>query len=184
MEKIIRECFRERQLVKDQISFLSSHLNSISSVETARRDYKALNGDYDRFDYSLVPDYVAYKERRWNATVEGLTREMPRILPSGSFEDSEEPAGDFSVTQASVSTICPISRCTFHTPVRSRRCKHTYEEAAIQALLRGVRTIECPVAGCRKAVGEQDLERDVDMVRRVQRNNASKRGVFSQTSKR
>ena len=177
VDELVRRLLKEKAEAAEERSVLASLTSNCATSAEASRLVTTISTP--AIDYSRSADYVAFKERLWNVRPESSSRDMPRILPSGEWaavNEAEDDGAGFSVTQAAVSTVCPVLRVTFRNPLRSRRCKHTYDAEGIRGLLAGQRSIGCPVSGCRKAVSEEDLEVDEAMVRRLKR--AAKQSLF------
>ena len=67
------------------------------------------------------------------------------------------------------SITCPITRKQMVQPVRSKKCNHSYEKAAIVQLIRNRQRAHCPVAGCANFVTDGDLEPNEDLAFRIKR---------------
>ena len=70
--------------------------------------------------------------------------------------------------------ICPITKQTLVSPVRSNKCGHVYSKEAILLHIKNIKKKgrnlpSCPVAGCSHTVDLNDLERDVDIERQLKR---------------
>ncbi|PNS15012.1 hypothetical protein CAC42_2241 [Sphaceloma murrayae] len=98
---------------------------------------------------------------------------------------------DVAVARESVSTRCPVTLQEFVEPVTSRKCPHSFEEAAIFEMIgkstititvreghsfrdeegtgKQAKAVQCPVPGCERMLTKRDLERDFVLKRRVER---------------
>lgn len=95
----------------------------------------------------------------------------------GQGGDEEAIDSDTELVMAAQkrSTKCSLTQKTFVDPVRTDRCKHTFERAAIEQMIRTKRggVVTCPIAGCSKKIELSDLKTDLAMVREVRKLNAA-----------
>ncbi|KAL7748006.1 E3 SUMO-protein ligase NSE2 [Sorochytrium milnesiophthora] len=80
---------------------------------------------------------------------------------------------DFEIVSDTQLMVCPLTAQPLREPMRSKRCRHHYERAAIldhiRQHVRNRERAECPVAGCNYFVDEADLERNVVLEQRLRR---------------
>ncbi|KAI1493917.1 zinc-finger of the MIZ type in Nse subunit-domain-containing protein [Biscogniauxia mediterranea] len=151
----------------------------------AAQDY-ASRTPYER--YGLNNDYVGFKGM-WHDAVHGADG---KPLPDASKwftqgggggggrnnndeEEEDDDDEDLVVAEEHISIHCPLSMVVMQDPYTSRKCKHTFEKAAIAVFLRDQpgRRAQCPQTGCNKEVSMDDFYADQVMLRRIQRAQAS-----------
>lgn len=91
---------------------------------------------------------------------------------SGVEEEMGEDDELVVATQTS-SFKCPLTQKIMTDPVTSAVCKHSYERAAIEALLRQNRRgpLRCPIAGCPKSLTMKDLAPNPKLLRQIQKQH-------------
>jgi SUMO ligase MMS21 Smc5/6 complex component len=104
---------------------------------------------------------------------------MQRVYEVNHAKDFEVQYDDDELiaTQATVNIIDPFTLDVMVVPVRSTKCKHTYEKSSIEEVLQKNRNrpVQCPVVGCNQMVSLDDLESDVQMevvIKRAQKNKS------------
>lgn len=102
----------------------------------------------------------------------------------GAGEDTDSD-DEIAIAGQTISTRCPLTLQEFKTPLTSKLCPHSFEKSAIMSLIKEQRpttaargrqvrtewtpTVQCPVPGCQKVLGEADLRFDVVLVRKIKR---------------
>lgn len=110
-------------------------------------DYEA-KSKYQR--YALNNDYIQFK-KLWHDSKHGADR---KPLPNATQwfnedgqEGGEESDEDLIVAEEVIDLKCPLSLVMMREPYTSKKCKHTFEKAAIFEFLHG-RSQKCPQTGC------------------------------------
>jgi hypothetical protein len=110
-------------------------------------DYEA-KSMYQR--YGLSNDYIQFK-KLWHDATHGADR---KPLPNAKqwFDENDQEGGedsdeDLIVAEEVIDLKCPLSLVMMKEPYTSKRCKHTFEKAAIFEFLHG-RPQKCPQTGC------------------------------------
>ncbi|EGW31731.1 uncharacterized protein SPAPADRAFT_62332 [Spathaspora passalidarum NRRL Y-27907] len=91
--------------------------------------------------------------------------------PEDQIPDENEDE-ELNVSGGKISLKDPLSLNYYSDPVRSKRCKHTFERSNIEEQLkRGEasreRITHCPIAACSQVINRADLEADVLMIIRI-----------------
>ncbi|OLN85215.1 E3 SUMO-protein ligase nse2 [Colletotrichum chlorophyti] len=151
------------------------------------REWERLNA-YQR--YALNNDYAAFK-KLWHDAAHGDS-EVPLpnanrwfdsngnpVMPTGRTGHAEEEAGvaaaddddDLVIAGEVRDYKCPLSMQEFEEPYSSKVCTHTYEKRWIIDMVRKAanQRAECPVAGCSKVLGVDDLFYDPVILRKMKR---------------
>ncbi|WQF83778.1 Putative E3 SUMO-protein ligase Nse2 (Mms21) [Colletotrichum destructivum] len=142
--------------------------------------------------YALNNDYAAFK-KLWHDAVHGDT-EMPLPNAKHWFDNAGNPimpmrrspanTGDEPGAQAADQSDediviagevrdyrCPLSMQLFENPVSNNVCSHTYEKQWIVDMLRKApnERVQCPVSGCSRELGLDDLYDDPVILRKMKR---------------
>ena len=110
----------------------------------------------------------------------------------GTGEDAESD-DEIAIAGQTISTRCPLTLQEFKEPLTSKLCPHSFEKSAIMSLIKEQRpmtagrgrpvpavwtpTVQCPVPGCHKVLGEADLMFDVVLVRKIKRTQRIQEAV-------
>ena len=95
------------------------------------------------------------------------------------------PDDDIAIAREKVSLKCPITLQTFRDPVTSAKCRHTFERAAIEDMIRQSIITHVPVSGGRRVLAvrcpecstintQEDFRADHVILRRVKRAEEEK----------
>lgn len=170
---------------------LERHTDRYTSLKLSAR--YASNNDYVGFkqivhDAQYPADQAGHiplpHARTWFADEEGAAPPQPGV--TNTADDSDD---DIAIDRENISTRCPITLAEFVEPVRSRKCPHSFEKAAILEMIGGsrpetghgrrgapafVKNVQCPVTGCQSVLTEEDLLQDAALVRRIKRLQRAK----------
>ncbi|KAI5922887.1 zinc-finger of the MIZ type in Nse subunit-domain-containing protein [Camillea tinctor] len=144
----------------------------------AAEDY-ATRTLYER--YGLNNDYVGFKGM-WHDAVHGADgKPLPDASKwftqggGGRNNNEDDEDEDLVVAEEHISIHCPLSMVVMQDPYTSRKCKHTFEKAAILEFLKSQpeQQAQCPQTGCSKEVSKDDFYADQVMLRKIQRAQAS-----------
>ncbi|KAF4969134.1 hypothetical protein FZEAL_10284 [Fusarium zealandicum] len=137
----------------------------------------ALNNDYAAFK-KLWHDAMAGEEgpplpdaSRWFRS-DGQPVMRANALGSGAAEDDESD-DDIAVAREVLSINCPLTLQPMQQPYSNRKCKHTFEKAALLDYLPLRGEAQCPQTGCSekfsRARFDHDFYLDQAMMRRIKR---------------
>ncbi|KAI1636941.1 zinc-finger of the MIZ type in Nse subunit-domain-containing protein [Biscogniauxia mediterranea] len=174
--------------VMGEAADVAGPLRILKDAKTRAAEDYASRTPYER--YGLNNDYVGFKGM-WHDAVHGADG---KPLPDASKwftqggggrnnngegeeegDEDEDEDEDLVVAEEHISIHCPLSMVVMQDPYTSRKCKHTFEKAAIAVFLRDQpgRRAQCPQTGCNKEVSMDDFYADQVMLRRIQRAQAS-----------
>ncbi|KAI9151691.1 E3 SUMO-protein ligase nse2 [Paramyrothecium foliicola] len=165
-----------------------------------RRDQKL--EEYERMSmrerYALNNDYAGFKKLWHDAAVGEDGPPLPDASrwfrsdgqpvmntaggagTSGPSMAGDEDMGqddDIAVAREVVSTKCPLTLRDMDEPYSNRKCKHTFERAAILDYLPPRDRVQCPQTGCSQYFSKADFAKDFyldeAMLRRIQRQKAA-----------
>ncbi|KAH7157724.1 zinc-finger of the MIZ type in Nse subunit-domain-containing protein [Dactylonectria estremocensis] len=144
-------------------------------------DYSALSMQQR---YALNNDYAAFK-KLWHDAMAGedgppLPDASRWFRPDGqpvmrelADDDAGEDDDDIAVAREVLSMKCPLTLQPMKQPYSNRKCKHTFEKAAILDYLSMRGEKQCPQTGCSqmfsRAQFDEDFYLDQAMVRRIRR---------------
>lgn len=162
---------RADAMLELKVSAVAKAMNEVSSqveVDCARNN-RENNAAYEED----VKDYAAQLLAKVTTDMKGADKKavesdiyknvMKQIKVFGGDDDD----GLF-IVNAEKSLICPLTNAQFRKPVKSRKCNHTYEDAAIKNHIKiGKGNPMCPVAGCAHHVTRNDLKDDTEMERQL-----------------
>ncbi|KAL2821987.1 zinc-finger of the MIZ type in Nse subunit-domain-containing protein [Aspergillus granulosus] len=137
--------------------------------------------------FAHLEDPNARSKRRNSSSAP--TRRNTRQRQRSASVDSD----DLAIERERISLKCPLTLVLFKDPVTSTKCPHSFERAAILAMIAGssmtvavpgqmssssrrhhrVRAVKCPV--CSEVLMESDLREDLVLLRRVRRAEAAQR---------
>ncbi|XP_028406066.1 E3 SUMO-protein ligase NSE2-like [Dendronephthya gigantea] len=108
------------------------------------------------------PNIKEFVKQVWNVHHSG----QPLPTDQNATIDS-----DIMIAQASEeSVICPLTQKQMVEPVRSKKCHHSFEKAAILHHIRVRQNrVRCPVGGCAHYVTEADIEPNSSLAFRIKR---------------
>ncbi|KAL7722200.1 SP-RING-type domain-containing protein [Entamoeba marina] len=91
-----------------------------------------------------------------------------------AVRDDPFPGDDEDIIiEDKVSFNCPLTRKLFEDPVKSTVCGHTFSKQAIISYIGSNRKRKCPVAGCDRSFGKNDLEKDVETIHAMERHQTA-----------
>lgn len=149
--------FEQEQKVAVQGTVSELH----SERETRKENYETTT-PYQR--YALDNEYIAFK-KLWH---DGLAGDDGPPLPDaskwfradgtpvmgisleqlGGGNDNDDSDDDLAVAREVISVNCPLTLRPLVEPYSNRKCKHTFEKAAILEYLASGREMQCPQTGC------------------------------------
>ncbi|CAM1502072.1 Fc.00g040560.m01.CDS01 [Cosmosporella sp. VM-42] len=136
--------------------------------------------------YAVNNDYAAFK-KLWHDAMAGedgpplpdasrwFTRDGQPVMgrpgeDAGGDDDSDD---DIAVAREVLSINCPLTLRVLDQPYSNRKCKHTFEKAAILDYLPPHGEVQCPQTGCSQMFSrmrfDQDFYLDQVMMKRIQR---------------
>ncbi|KAK6490710.1 E3 SUMO-protein ligase NSE2 [Huso huso] len=113
--------------------------------------------------------YIQFKENLQEARKQGGLQS-----PEGNEKENEnEMDDDIAVTQSQRNTICPITQLEMVSPMKNKKCNHSYDEQAILGLIKSRhnqrKKARCPVVGCDNAdIKQSDLVPDTTLKRAIE----------------
>ncbi|KAJ4310614.1 hypothetical protein N0V84_010885 [Fusarium piperis] len=160
-----------------------------SILERFRTMRAKKEADYTAMDmhqrYALNNDYAGFK-KLWHdamADVDGPPlpdasrwfrpdgRPVMRATTPGAADDDDDD--DIAVAREVISINCPLTLQPMKQPYSNRKCKHTFEKAALLDYLPLRGNAQCPQTGCSehfsRARFDHDFFLDQAMVRRIKR---------------
>ncbi|EEU47314.1 uncharacterized protein NECHADRAFT_67189 [Fusarium vanettenii 77-13-4] len=147
-----------------------------------KADYTAMNM-HQR--YALNNDYAGFK-KLWHDAMAGEDgpplpdasrwfrpdgRPVMRATTPGAADDDDDD--DIAVAREVLSINCPLTLQPMKQPYSNRKCKHTFEKAALLDYLPLRGDAQCPQTGCSERFSrsrfDHDFYLDQAMVRRIKR---------------
>ncbi|KAF7552140.1 hypothetical protein G7046_g7509 [Stylonectria norvegica] len=167
------------------IDLLATHIAEKQSAYTSLSMHEryALNNDYAAFK-KLWHDAMAGEEgpplpdaSRWfRRDGQPVMRGAAQILAAGGISgegDDDDDDDDIAVEREVLSVNCPLTLRPMDQPYSNRKCKHTFEKAAILDYLQMQGEHQCPQTGCSQMFSrikfDEDFYLDQAMVRRIKR---------------
>ncbi|KAI5369712.1 Putative E3 SUMO-protein ligase Nse2 (Mms21) [Septoria linicola] len=103
------------------------------------------------------------------------------VPPPGTRQDIDnaESDDDIAIVSGQISIKCPLTLKEFEDPLSSKKCKHTFEAAAIHEMIANStmrpKAVQCPVPGCSAVLEKNDLHQNKLLIRRIRRVQKAKR---------
>ncbi|KAH6894276.1 zinc-finger of the MIZ type in Nse subunit-domain-containing protein [Thelonectria olida] len=138
---------------------------------TLHRRY-ALNNDYAHFK-KVWHDSMAGEEGPPLPDASRWFRDDKPVMRIQAEAEDEDEDDDIAVAREVLSINCPLTLQPMNEPYSNRKCKHTFEKAAILDYLSMRGEKQCPQTGCSRMFSragfDQDFFLDQAMVRRIRR---------------
>ncbi|KAM0439923.1 hypothetical protein ACHAPT_001021 [Fusarium lateritium] len=167
----------------------SKDLAAPSNLERFKAMRAKKKADYTAMDmhqrYALNNDYAAFK-KLWHDSMAGEDgpplpdasrwfrpdgRPVMRATSPGAADDDDDD--DIAVAREVLSINCPLTLQPMKQPFSNRKCKHTFEKAALLDYLPVRGEAQCPQTGCSerfsRAQFDHDFYLDQVMMRRIKR---------------
>ncbi|KAI8721944.1 SP-RING-type domain-containing protein [Fusarium sp. LHS14.1] len=168
----------------------SKDLAAIPSILERFKDMRAKKkSDYTAMNmhqrYALNNDYSGFK-KLWHDAMAGEDgpplpdasrwfrpdgRPVMRATTPGAADDDDDD--DIAVAREVLSINCPLTLQPMKQPYSNRKCKHTFEKAALLDYLPMRGDAQCPQTGCSERFSrsrfDHDFYLDQAMVRRIKR---------------
>ncbi|KAI8084903.1 zinc-finger of the MIZ type in Nse subunit-domain-containing protein, partial [Halteromyces radiatus] len=136
------------------------HYNEAWGKEKQRYD-----GLADKDKYHRHEKYNEFKQLVWNVKHPDIP--MPSL---GEMENNHGDNDDELIVAATKKSLkCPLTTTWLVEPMTSKSCKHTFSKDAIFGMIKrsNGQIVECPVPGCRQALGMTSFYEDTLMERLV-----------------
>jgi E3 SUMO-protein ligase NSE2 len=143
-------------------------LHVYRELRAKKRDEYAALSAHQR--YALNNEYATFK-KLWHDGMVGeegppladasrwFDAQGDPVMPGlgDAAEDAEDSDDDIAVEREVISLICPITQQMMEEPYSNRKCKHTFEKAAILHHLGVSDPIQCPQTGCSQVMKRKPL---------------------------
>lgn len=118
--------------------------------------------DHDVQDMADMPSNRVHLERQARGFADGDDRD-------GDDGTGDDDAPMVMVAAGTPTYKCPLTLRIIDQPIRSRVCRHFYEEAAVLEYLQSGGSTRCPASGCSATISPQRLYRDRGLERRLRK---------------
>ena len=147
---------------KDIIQLENELDGHLMALDKARANPSVAN-DVEEFkkEYSNIVNQNKHPIDNNNQTL----KKLQKVIWKGMHGDEPFPGEDEDIVVEDDfhNFICPLTKKRYVDPVKSRVCGHTFSKEAIYNLIGRKNCIKCPVAGCDKMFGRNELVDDIEM---------------------